>query len=501
MSEESGIKEPVIAEEVPTYYDALAGLLNQVQLNDQTKEIVLRNYRARPQEFEQNAMRMMNYLTALGVRDNIARFLASRFWSITQNIDVDMFQNLLTPSQPNPYGMGGMGFPPTSMTPAQQYPLPSNQAEDADTKMMRMMMMMKMMNQPATSSVDPMQQMMQMKMMSGGRMGMSQEPVYLANGQPAQDSSGNQIMRFTMTPAMQQQPYQQGPDPSLELFKEIIKGQNEQKRAADDRYFQTMEKQRAIEGEIAEKESRALRRRLAMVEQSSSSDRLIEDVEKLRKLGLFAGGGNNPSNIEAIKLQTDLDRWKYERETDLVRWQQSQEMDARKWYKERELEEIRENRTQDRLGILGESLKDTIQTVVTPILSSMSSGVASGIQGGPSQQVESPDLTKIDDDSLLKQYHEVERIGSRANEARAMLKTEMEGRIASRGHQVPETPSGVVPRGFQEQPKIDLGPMTDLQFAVSPTYENEEDDDGYQHADELLDSIEDVGEEDYATEY
>jgi len=505
MTDEPEVVEPEVVEDYPIYYDALNGLLSQVQLNEQTKEVILKNYRARPQEFEQNAMRMLNYLTALGVRDNIARYLSSRFWSITQNIDLDMFQSMMNPTQPNPYAMGGMGYPPTANTPSQQYPVPPPQ-DDPDMKMMRMMMMMKMMNQPSQAQTDPMQQMMQMMMLTGGRMGISQEPVYGANGQPIQDSAGNQVMRFTMNPAMQQMPMQQGPDPSLELFKEIIRGQNEQKRASDDRYYKTLEKQREIEGEIAEKESRALRRRLAMVEQERSSDRLIEDVEKLRKLGLFTGGASSPQSLEAIKLQTDLDRWKYERETDLVRWQQKQDMDARKWYKEKELEDERERRTAERLGVLGDSLKDTLKTVVTPILSSMSSGAATGLGGQGQQQMpqEAPDFSQYDDQSLLQQYQEVDAIGGKAQQARAMLKAEMEKRMQERGHEISAQP---IPEAYKEKPKeptIDLGGLADLQFSVGKAareFDDEDEDEAYEHSEELIDSIGDASEDDYETLY
>jgi hypothetical protein len=470
MTEEPENVDVSTGDELPAYFDALTGLLNQVQLNDETKETILRNYRVRPQEFETSAWRMMNYLTALGVRDNVARYLASRFWSITKNM------------------------------------------EDADTKMMRMMMMMKMMNQPAQTSQDPMQQMMQMMMMGGGRMGVAQEPMYGANGQPVVDSSGNQVMRFTMMPSMQQQPSMQGPDPSLELFKEIIKGQNEQKRAADDRYYRTLEKQREIEGEIAEKESRALRRRLASVEQERSSDRLIEDVEKLRKLGLFAtGGGGTAANIEAIKLQTDLDKWKFERETDLSRWQQQTDLEARKWYKERELEELRENRTQERLGILGDSLKDTLQTVVTPILTSMSSGVASNFQAQAQAQAASadlPDLTNVSDQDLVTQYQDVQNIDTRAEQAKSLLKAEMERRMQSRGVEVPQAapvPMTITPEQpysvVSEEPKIDFGPMADLQFNTPSAVNTTVEDEGYEHSEELVETIDDETPEDYSIEY
>jgi hypothetical protein len=504
MTEESNNVKPEIVDENPAYFDALTGLLNQVQLNEDTKNVILKNYRERPQEFEQSAWRMLNYITALGVRENVARYLTSRFWSITKNMDLDLFQGMMNPAQSSPFGIGGIAYPPQAGTPASQYPIPPPQAEDADSKMMRMMMMMKMMNQPATPAVDPMQQMMQMMMMSGGRMGMAQEPMYGANGQPITDSNGNQVMRFTMQPAMQQQAVPQGPDPTLEIFKEIIRGQNEQKRSSDDRYFATLEKQREIESEIAEKESRALRRRLANVEQERSSDRLIEDVEKLRKLGLFAGGGSSPASIEAIKLQTDLDKWKFERETDLSRWQQQTDMDARKWYKERELEEIREARTQDRLGILGDSLKDTLTTVVTPILSSMGSGVAANLQQSKMQpQGAVPDFTNISDQDLVNQYQEVERIDNRAEEAKIYLKAEMERRMASKGveppksNPVPETITSS-PNMIQE-PKIDLGSLADMQFSSSssPVVAEEE----YEHSEELVDSIGDDAYEDYSDEY
>lgn len=504
MTEESEKLDQVeVVEEVPAYYDALAGLLSQVQLNEQTKETVLRNYRQRPQEFETTAWRMLNYLTALGVRDNVARFLASRFWSITKNMDLDMFQGIINPVQNNPYGVGGIAYPPSQVTPAQQYPMPPSQVDDADTKMMRMMMMMKMLNQPTQTQSDPMSQMMQMMMLTGGRMGVAQEPVFGANGQPIVDANGQQVMRFTMTPAMQQQPVQQGPDPTLEIFKEIIRGQNEQKRSSDERYYKTLEKQREIEAEIAEKESRALRRRLAMVEQERSSDRLIEDVEKLRKLGLFAtGGATTGANIEAIKLQTDLDRWKFERETDLARWQQQTEMEARKWYKERELEEERERRTQERLGILGDSLKDTIQTVVTPILSSMSSGVASNI--GPQTSGPVPDLASVSDQDLYAQYQEVEKIDNRAEEAKAYLKAEMERRMSERGVQVsPSTPTPApAPAKTQATPStLNLGSLADLSFTDDEDEDEYEADEEYEHPEELIQLLGEDKPEDYDIAY
>jgi len=354
-------------------------------------------------------------------------------------------------------------------------------------------MMMKMMNQPATPTVDPMQQMMQMMMMSGGRMGVTQQPVMQPNGQPMLDANGHQVMSFTMMPSMQQ-PMQPTIDGTTELFKEIIKGQNEQKRISDERLYQAQEKQKQFESEMAEKERLALRRRLAQVEDTRSSDRLIEDVERLRKLGLFATGGGNSVNIDAIKFQTDLDKWKIERETDLMRWQQQTELEARKWNKERELEEKREHRTQERLGILGDSLKDTLQTVVTPILSSMSAGVASGIQSA--KVPDAPNLASYDDQALLAQYQEVERIGSRAVEAQQMLREEMQRRITAKQSR-PSPPVGAVQRDSEQGAAIDLGGLGDLKFGVNRPSEDED----YTGPDELLDVTSEENLDDYDIEY
>jgi hypothetical protein len=272
--------------------------------------------------------------------------------------------------------------------------------------------------------------------------------------------------------------------------------------------FQTQEKQRQLESEINEKESKALRRRLAMVEQERSSDRLIEDIERLKKLGLYPTG--NPSNqqsLEAIKLQTDLDRWKFERQTDMERWQLQQEMDTRKWYKEREMEEDRERRTQERLGVVGNTLKDTLQTVVTPLLSSMSAGVAQGMQP-QAQSTQPPDFSVYDDQTLLQQYQETERVGGKVSEAQSLLRAEIEKRTRAAQARIANQPAPIT-AAPKPQKGIDLGSMADLQFSVAPSsppkddydeYEDE-DDDEYEHVEELANLAGEDDQDAYDIEY
>jgi hypothetical protein len=458
-------------QQVPAYYEALDGLVNQAELNKDIKEKILQTYTRRPQEYEEQPWRMQNYLEALGVREKVAKWLTTRFWSITRGISLDYFEpqeNQAYPYQPFP------AYPQQQRAMQPQYPV-TQPPEDQDMKMMRFMMMMKMFNQPAQSNVDPMQQFMQMMAMSGGRMGLSQEPVLDSTGKPMIDATGNVVMRFTMVPSTQQSQNHQ-PDPTIELFKEMLRSQTDQKRVSDDRYYLTLEKQKAIEDEMREKENRALRRRLAMIEQERGPDRLIEDIKRLKEVGLYpAVGGASSPNIDALKLQTDLERWKYERETDLQRWQRQQDMDARKWYKELELEEARENRTQDRLGMLGETLKDTLTNVVTPVLQSAAAGAMSGVQA-KADTVAPPDVSKMDDQSLMAQYQEVQKVGEKVITARELLEVEMRRRMeekkkmeesAKKQQEAVATAATTVRPSVS--PAIDISSLKDTGFDAPPT--------------------------------
>jgi len=263
--------------------------------------------------------------------------------------------------------------------------------------------------------------------------GVEYEPVLDEEGKPVRDEDGNVIMKMRYLPFsfpnMQKDEAKEdkgivqamvevankGNETALKVAEMVSRKQPEESSLTQVLLEQVNNLQNNLTNTLME--------RIKALEESDPLDYGIQLISKMKEAGL----ASREPNIEVTKLQTDLEKWKFDKQQEFNRWvwEQKQAMEDKK-YARKSLEEF------------GKTLRDGIKEVAAPVAQGFKEGYVTAkrtgnapeaqVQQQKPQQKQTNDLKQMSNDELLQIYEQAKNSERVVSDAKAKIIEEIHQR-------------------------------------------------------------------------
>jgi len=424
---------PSIHKHKPLYSNHLARLLRRIRVNEEDIESIIKDYESDPDAFESHPASLYAILRGMGLHDGESRFVVDNFFSVTKGVPIEQVQasyyNMTQPGGPalqtqwNPYMTppqpAMMPFSPASYEPPPQ--------EDPMMKEMRdfakYIMMMKMITGDNQQQQMQMPPWMMMAMMQGGEF-------------TVEERDGKPVYTYKITPAKKEMSSGGGGGGLLE---QLLIAEKENASAIQQKFLDMVVA-------MKDQENEQLKERIRNLERINTPDMLIQQVNQLKALGLFP----EPRGVdpEVLKLTTELEKWKLEKELQIAEMKSKHDFEQLKFLEERAEKREARQFTQQNLAALTNAFREGITSLGSPLAEAMAEGIRAGAHqtmitppspqqpsASPSQPTQSAtpppsepliDVSGMGPDELAMQLAEIER----AEAQLASVKKQIQSRIA-----------------------------------------------------------------------